>query len=109
MLSQISPTTPAITGVILALITATAAVAKKYLGRKSPPKPEYITRAEFHQSIDAVRDRIGAGYLALSDKLEQHHTSLLTALDRQGTNFEHRLDSLDAAVGRLDERTKTSR
>ena len=100
-------TTPAVTGVILALITAAAAVAKKYFSRKQKPSPDYITRAEFHEATAATRDRISVSYLALADKLEQHHTSLLTALERQGANFEHRLDSLDSAVARLDERTKS--
>src|SRR5690349_22538519 len=44
MFAQISPTTPAITGIVLALITAVAAIAKKYLGRKPVPKPDAITR-----------------------------------------------------------------
>ena len=100
---MLSPTATAITSITVALITATAAVAKKYLGRKSPPKPEYITRAEFHDSLDKVRDRIDG----LADKLDQQHAHLLTAIERQGANFEHRLDSLDSAVARLDERTKS--
>ena len=75
---------------------------------RSPPgaTSEYITRAEFHAGIESTRDRIGASYLALADRIDQHHTSLLTALDRQGATFERRLDALDSAVARLDERTK---
>ena len=104
MLAQISTAASATAGIIMALLSAAAAVAKKYIGRQKP-KPDYITRAEFHQSMDATRDRIGASYLALADRIDQHHASLLTALDRQGANFEHRLDALDTAVARLDERT----
>jgi hypothetical protein len=94
----------ATTGVIIALITAAAAIAKKLLSR-GKPKPEYITRAEFHAGLDTTRDRIGASYLALADKIELQHNQVLTVLDRQGASFESRLDRLDTAVARLDERT----
>lgn len=93
---------------IIALLTAAAAVAKKYIGRKTPPKPEYITRAEFHREMTATRDRIGASYLALADKIELQHNQVLTVLDRQGANFEARLDHLETTVARLDERTRKS-
>jgi hypothetical protein len=99
--------TPAATATLAALITAAAAVAKKYLGRKPAPKPDLITRVEFHQSIDAVRDRIDAGHLALADKIDLRNRDVLSAIDRLATTTEHRLDHLDSAVARLDERTRT--
>ena len=107
ILSQLPPAAPATAAIaiVTALIAAAAAIAKKLLSRPKPPKPEYITRAEFHAGIDATRDRIGASYLALADKIELQHNHVLTVLDRQGVNFEHRLDTLDSAVARLDERT----
>jgi hypothetical protein len=108
MLPSISSSATATAGILVALITGLAAIAKKYIGRKSPPKPEYITRAEFHSGVDSVRDRIGASYLALADKIEQQHNQVLTTLDRQGANFEARLDALESAVARLDERTQSS-
>jgi len=92
------------TAILTALIAAAAALAKKFLPR-SKPKPEYITRAEFHSGLDSVRDRIGASYLALADKIAKQHNQVLTTLDRQGETFERRLDALDSAVARLDERT----
>jgi hypothetical protein len=96
-----SPSTAAI---ITALIAAAAAVIKKFVPR-AKPKPEYITRAEFHAGLDTIRDRIGASYLALADKIELQHNQVLTVLDRQGASFESRLDRLDTAVARLEERT----
>jgi hypothetical protein len=99
-----NPTAPT-AAIFTAVIAGFVALAKKLLPRKDPVKPEHVTRVEFHQSMDAMRDRIGASYLALADRIDQHHASLLTALDRQGANFEHRLDALDTAVARLDERT----
>ena len=94
------------TAILTAIIAAAAALAKKCLPRPKP-KPEYITRAEFHHEMTAVRDRIGASYLALAEKIEQQHNQVLTTLDHQGANFERRLDSLESAVARLDERTRT--
>ncbi len=99
-----SPTT---TAIATAVIAALAALAKKFLPAKKSPKPEYISRAEFHDGLDKVRDRIGASYLALADKIELQHSQVLTKLDSQGTNFEHRLDALEASMARLDERTAT--
>ena len=102
------PTTPTEKwAAIAALAAAAAAVAKKIFTRNKKPKAEYITRLEFHQGLDAVRDRISAGYLAISDKLDAKNKELLTALQRQGTAFENRLDQLDSGLARLDERTAT--
>jgi hypothetical protein len=93
------------TAILTAAIAAAAALAKKFLPR-SKPKPEYITRVEFQQGIDKTRDRIGASFLALAEKIDQQHNQVLTRLDHQGETFERRLDTLDAAVARLDERTR---
>ena len=87
-----------------ALAAALAALARKMFTRNRKPKPEYITRLEFHQGLDAVRDRISAGYLALGDKFDAKHEELLSSLHAQGAAFEQRLDHLDTAVARLDER-----
>ena len=92
------------TAILTAAIAAAAALAKKFLPRIKP-KPEYISRAEFHDGLDKVRDRIGASYLALADKIEQQHNQVLTTLDRQGANFERRIDTIESSLARLDERT----
>ena len=91
-----------------AFITGGALVLKKLVTRKAPPKPDYLTRAEFHQSMTAVRDRIGASYLAMADKLDANHKEIMGALDRQGAAFERRLDQLETNFARVDERTKVS-
>ncbi len=93
-------------GALAAAITITA---KKIFAAKAKPKPEFISRLEFHQQMDAVRDRIAAGYLALGDKLDLKSKELLTALQRQGTAFEQRLDTLESNLARLDERTARKR
>ena len=90
--------------IMTAAIAAAGALAKKFLPRPKP-KPEYIPRAEFHAALDHTRDRIDSGYTALADKIDSHQRDLLSAIDRQGASFEKRLDTLDAAVARLDERT----
>jgi len=78
---------------------ATFIVKKLAFPRKT--KPEYISRAEFHQQFDSMRDRIAAGYLAIAEKLDQHQNQGIGRLEK----FESRLDQLDTAVARLDERT----
>jgi hypothetical protein len=45
-----------------------------------------------------------AGFLSL--KLDASHKDLLSAIDRQGANFERRLDQLQTNLARLDERTR---
>jgi hypothetical protein len=87
----------------LTAIAGVIAVAlKKFLGRKSAaPKPEYITRAEFHRELTAMRDRIGAGYLAVAEKMDQHHRELLASLETQIT----RINDLETGLARVDERT----
>jgi hypothetical protein len=88
---------------LAAALGAAAVIAKKLLSRKpSPPKPDPVTRAEFHHELNLVRDRIGASYLALADKIDANHRELLTALDHQVT----RINRLEADVARVDERTR---
>ena len=90
--------------ILTAIIAGAVAIAKKLLPAKKP-KPEYISRAEFHDGIEKVNCRIGASYLALADKIEQQHNRVLTKLDHQGANFERRIDHLESNLARLDERT----
>jgi hypothetical protein len=56
---------------------------------------DYIPRTEFHQALDSMRDRLDA-----------NHRELMAALTGQGITIEKRLDALESAVARLDERTK---
>jgi hypothetical protein len=51
-----------------------------------------------------MRDRIGAGYLAVAEKLDANHRELLSALDRQGS----RINELETGVARLDECTRVT-
>jgi len=108
MLSQISLSrVPSeLWAVLAAIIAFLSWLAKKLWSRGVKSKPDHITRAEFHQAIDATRDRIGASYLALADKIELQHSQVLIVLERQGANFERRLDHLETSLARLDERTR---
>jgi hypothetical protein len=47
--------------------------------------------------MDSLRDRIAAGYMAVTEKIDSSHREI-----------ERRLDQLDTAVARLDERTRLS-
>src|SRR5690349_4970118 len=79
-----------------AAIAGAVAIVKKLLPRKVVPKPDYITRLEFHQAMDATRDRIEAGNLAITNKLDANHHELLSALDRQIT----RINNLETGLAR---------
>jgi hypothetical protein len=92
--------------IVTAAIAGAVAITKKLLPHKAALKPEYITRAEFHESLDSMRDRIGAGHLSLSDKIDANHKELLTAIAHQGETFERRIDQLETSLARIDERTK---
>ena len=88
---------------IAAAVGGIAVLARKLLTRKTSSKPEHITRAEFHHELTAMRDRIGGSYLSIAEKIDANHHELLTALDRQVT----RINDLETAVARVDERTKS--
>jgi hypothetical protein len=86
---------------VTAVAGAVALLLKKRLTRTRNPPPvapkgDFITRTEFHASLDTLRDR-----------LDTNHKELLSALVTQGTIIEKRLDSLETSVARLDERTKS--
>ena len=108
--------TQTIAATLTALATAIAAVlAKKRYNRTRPPienrkskfENDLITRTEFHQSLDAMRDRQTATVMAIGEKMDQNQKELVSAITHQGVVFEQRLDKLDTAVARLEERTKS--
>ncbi len=90
------PWLTAITGIAAAL---GAVLAKKRFTRKAPP------HSLAHDSA----------LQALAAKLDSNHKELLsvvsaqsTALSAHASNVEKRLDALESAVARLDERTRNS-
>jgi hypothetical protein len=104
LLAQIP--TPAPGAIETFLLSAAAVGSMVLLGKKLfPPKragADLVTRAELHHELTAVHDKIDARFLALSEKIEANHREILSALERQST----RINQLEAAVARLDERTK---
>src|SRR5438046_2781070 len=78
-----------------AILASALALAKKFFSRKPGTKPEFITRAEFHQQLDTVRDKLDARFLAVSEKLES-----------LASNISDRLAKIEATLARIDERTK---
>src|SRR5882672_6564740 len=87
---------------IAAIAGAVTLALKKLLTRKPAPKPEYITRTEFHQGLNSIHDRIATGHIVLANKMDAHHRELLSALDHQVT----RINELETGLARVDERTK---
>ena len=89
-------------------------LVKKLLSPKGG-KSEHVSRAEFYAELMALKDSMHAEHLvllekldgihlALLEKLDANHRELLAALERQGT----RINSLEAGLARVDERTKRS-
>jgi ParB-like chromosome segregation protein Spo0J len=87
-------------------------LAKKLLSPKGG-KSEAISRAEFYAELMALKDnlhrehlalleKLDAVHLALLDKLDLNHRELLAELARQGT----RINTLEAGLARVDERTR---
>jgi len=76
-------------------------LAKKAFTQKAA-KPEPMSRADFYAELAALKDHIHAGHLAILDKLDTNHRELLAALERQAT----RINTLEAGLARVDERTK---
>jgi hypothetical protein len=77
-----------------AAVGSLALLAKKLLGRKAP-EGDFVTKTEFHQEITAVRDKIDAHFLALTEKIEH-----------LGVSIHGRLNQLESGLARVDERTK---
>src|SRR5258706_13659623 len=87
-----------------------AVLAKKRFGRSksAAANAKAVTHTEFQAGLDQMRDRVAAGYMALGQKMDSGQKEILSAITAQGTAVEKRLDALESAVARLDERTKNS-
>jgi hypothetical protein len=111
LLAETSSSTQTIAAVATTIAGAVAAVLakKRYNRTRAPaaPKADLVNRTEFHQSLDAMRDRITASYLAVGEKMDQNQKELVSAITHQGVVIEQRLDKLDTSVARLEERTKS--
>ncbi|HSU54948.1 MAG TPA: hypothetical protein VLT36_12895 [Candidatus Dormibacteraeota bacterium] len=75
-------------GILTAVAGAAAVVAKKRFTRK--------------QSSAIAKPALDA----LNAKLDLNHKEILATIGAQSTAIEKRLDALESAVARLDERTK---
>ena len=80
---------------VAAIAAAGTVLVKNIFSRKPAPKLDLVTRAEFHQGLDGLRD-----------KLEANQRELLAALASQGRSIEQRLDRLETGLARVDERTR---
>ena len=81
------------------LIPAAAVASMALLFRKLFPRKrsddEFVTRSELHHELNAIRDKIDARFLALSERI----VSLEATLHENMTEIK-------ACLARLDERTK---
>ena len=81
------------------LIPAAAVASMALLFRKLFPRKRsddaFVTRSELHHELNAIRDKIDARFLALSERIESLETTL-----------HENMTDIKAALARLDERTK---
>ena len=81
------------------LIPAAAVASMALLFRKLFPRKRteeaFVTRSELHHELNAIRDKIDARFLTLSEKIEH-----------LGTTIHEKLTQLESAFARIDERTK---
>jgi hypothetical protein len=98
--------TPASGSIETFLLSAAAVGSMVLLGKKLlPRKPggaDLVSRAELHRELTAVHDKLDARFLALSEKIDHLGETIHACL----TQVETRMSQLEAAVARLDERTK---
>jgi hypothetical protein len=88
------------------LLSAAAVGSMVLLGKKLFPAKrtgaDLITRAELHNELTAVHDKIDARFLALSEKIDHLGETIHGRL----TQVELRLSQVESGLARLDERTK---
>jgi hypothetical protein len=98
--------TPAPGSIETFLLSAAAVGSMVLLGKKLlPRKPagaDLVSRAELHRELTPVHDKLDARFLALSEKIDRLGETIHARL----TQVETRMSQLEAAVARLDERTK---
>jgi hypothetical protein len=98
-----SPRTLTAEGLAAAVgIMGSALLVAKRLFAAKPPKPEPMSRADFYVELVVLKDHIHVCHLAILEKLDANHRELLATLDRQVT----RVNALEAALARVDERTR---
>jgi hypothetical protein len=111
MLSQISlPTLPAgafenwiiSAGVAVTLLM----LARKFLPPASPGPDFAAFRQQVERDLEGLRDRLGARFLGLHDRLDQLRTEVLAAAERREVSHQERFAELEQTVARLDERTR---
>src|SRR4051812_14035275 len=81
-----------------AIAGALAVVVKKRFNRsRSSPSTlnhqpsTVVTQAQLQTGLDAMRDRVTAGYMAMAEKFDQNQKEILSAIGTQGTAIEKRL------------------
>jgi hypothetical protein len=94
-----------------AIAGALAVALKKRFSRRdrnpAPKKPE-VTATDFQHALDTLRDSLNSNFTALVAKLEANQKDMVNLVAHYGSITEQRLDNLESAVARLDERTKNS-
>jgi hypothetical protein len=117
MIADVLPTPAA--GSIEQWLLAAAAIGyivligKKLFVRKPPIEVDFVMKTEFHQfktdtaaQIQKIENKMDTTFLRLADKLEDVKTEILTHGERRGASIHERLNEVESAVARIDERTR---
>src|SRR6266581_4851991 len=113
MFSQIPSPSGSSTQTWAAVITTIIGAVGAVLAKKRFSRPKSVaalksavSHEQFQTGLDQMRDRVAAGYMALGQKMDSSQKEILSAIAAQSSTIEKRLDALESAVARLDERTK---
>ena len=74
-----------------AAAVASMALVAKQLFQKKRHTDTFVTRADLNHELTAIRDKIDARFLALSEKIDR---------------LAERLTTIESAIARLDERSR---
>ena len=96
-----------------AAIASLVVLGKKLFLRRPPLEVEFVSKAEFRifretveRDLNALRDRIDARFLTLTEKMDEIKTELLSAGQRGAGSIHRRISDLEAGLARVDERTR---
>src|ERR1043166_4096912 len=91
-----------------AAIASVAVLARKLLQPKPKLGPDFLTHSEFHEEIIALRDKIDAGFAESRKHIGAVQSILFRSAERRTESIHRRLTSIQEAVARLDERSKSA-
>ena len=93
-----------------AAIASIAVLAKKlfHASSRTGGEGDYVTKTDFYHEMTAFCDKIDAGTLATLQRIEHAKNQLIASAEHRTELLSARLNIIESAVARLDERTKNA-